>query len=57
MGKNDMNREGKHKGKSTASLYHDFNGHLIFPVEKAIEHCLSFSHGFLLIHALAELTS
>lgn len=26
MGKNYMNREGKHKDKSTASLYHDFNG-------------------------------
>lgn len=55
MGKNDKNREGKHKGKSTPSLYHDFNRHLVFPVGMAAEHCLSFSHGFLLICALAEL--
>lgn len=56
-GKKYMNREGKHKGKSTASLYHDFNGHLVFAVGIAAERCLSFSHGFLLICALAELPS
>lgn len=44
MGKNYMNREGKHKDKSTASLYHDFNEHLAFIVEIAAESCLSFLH-------------
>lgn len=52
-----MNREGKHKGKSPASLYHDFNGHLVFPVGMAAEDCLSFPHGFLLICAFAECSS
>lgn len=37
-----MNREGKHKDKSTASLFYDFNGHLAFIVEMAAEPCLSF---------------
>lgn len=44
MGKNYMNREGKHKEKSTASLYHYFDGHLAFIVEMAAESCLSFLH-------------
>lgn len=41
VGKNYMNREGKHKDNSTASLYH---GHLAFIVETAAEPCLSFLH-------------
>lgn len=57
MGKNYMNREGKHKDKSTTSLYHDFNGHLAFTVEMAAESCLSFLHDIWLICALAELSS
>lgn len=44
VGKNSMNREGKHKNKSTDSLYHDFNGHLAFVVEMAAEPRLSFLH-------------
>lgn len=44
VGKNYMNREGKHKDKSTASLYHYFNGPLAFIVKMAAESCLSFLH-------------
>lgn len=57
MGKNYMNGEGKHNDKSTASLYHDFNGHLAFIVEMAAESCLSFLHCIRQICALAELSS
>ena len=52
-----MNREGKHEGKSTASLHRDFDGHLVFPVGMAAERCLPYSHGFLLIGVLAKLSS